>query len=255
MIFYFSGTGNSKWAAEQIAVLTGDDTLDITKINEMPNVQNEKQIGLVFPVYAWGIPEPMLAFVNKLDKITAFTFAVCTCGQEAGKAMKKLSKIYSLDSGYSLIMPNNYIIGADVDDDQTIRHKLDAACEKIKTISCDILEKKKSWCVQEGAFAGMKSGLINFGFNRFARSTKSFYATNSCNACGLCVKNCPASTISLVNGKPVWDRKCYQCLRCINECPQKAIQYGKATESRGRYTIHFFEDDASQVCRNPRSQA
>ena len=97
--------------------------------------------------------------------------------------------------------------------------------------------------VHEGALAGLKSGLANFGFNRFARSTKSFYATDACNGCGLCAQNCPAHTITLTNGKPVWAAQCYQCLRCLNECPQTAIQYGKATETRGRYSLRRYRAD------------
>ena len=52
MIFYFSGTGNSRWAAEQIAALTGDKAHDITKPNDMSELKHQTQIGLVFPVYA-----------------------------------------------------------------------------------------------------------------------------------------------------------------------------------------------------------
>ncbi|HIW93407.1 MAG TPA: hypothetical protein H9868_02585 [Candidatus Flavonifractor merdipullorum] len=31
-----------------------------------------------------------------------------------------------------------------------------------------------------------------------------------------------------------------QRLRCINECPRQAIQYGKATAGRRRYTIRAY---------------
>lgn len=70
MIFYFSGTGNSRWAAEQIAALTGDETRDISRLEKTPEIRNEGQIGLVFPIYAWGVLEPMLDFVKTLEKQT-----------------------------------------------------------------------------------------------------------------------------------------------------------------------------------------
>lgn len=57
---------------------------------------------------------------------------------------------------------------------------------------------------------------------------------------GDCAQHCPAA-IAMTGGKPVWGQRCYQCLRCINECPQRAIQYSKATASRGRYTISRYE--------------
>ncbi len=87
----------------------------------------------------------------------------------------------------------------------------------------------------------MKSNIINKGFNNFARTTKPFYADKEkCISCGLCAKMCPAHTITLVNGNPVWGEKCYQCLKCINYCPKEAIQYGDKTSKRGRYNIEKF---------------
>ena len=66
MIFYFSGTGNSKWVANQIGEKIKDKTYDISILKEIPEIHNEEQIGFVFPIYAWGIPEPMVEFVKKL---------------------------------------------------------------------------------------------------------------------------------------------------------------------------------------------
>ncbi len=240
MIFYFSGTGNSQWAAEQIGALTGDTVWDIGAMREAPPIREEKQIGLVFPIYAWGVPEPVLSFAAALERTDAFTFGVCTCGEEAGQAMKKLSRIYPLRSSYSLVMPNNYIIGGDVDDGETARGKIRAAYEEIQRLSQEILRREPVYRVTEGKLAGIKSSLVNFGFNKFARGTASFRTGESCTGCGLCARNCPASAISMRDGKPVWAGQCYQCLRCINRCPQEAIQYGTSTEKRSRYRMEDY---------------
>lgn len=80
MIFYFSGTGNSEWAARRLARLTGDEAHDIINLKEPPNVAKAQQIGFVFPVYAWGAPEIMVNFAKKVPKTDAFSFGVCTCG-------------------------------------------------------------------------------------------------------------------------------------------------------------------------------
>lgn len=138
MIYYFSGTGNSRWAARQIAARLHDTAQDISKLNQLPDLTHESQIGLVFPIYAWGAPEPVPSFVKKLPKTKAFTFAVCTCGEEAGYAMKKLSDLYPFRSSYSLVMPNNYIISADVDDAQTIRKKIQDARQAIQTLTDEV---------------------------------------------------------------------------------------------------------------------
>lgn len=62
MIFYFSGTGNSKWVAEKIAENIGDRVFDISSKENIPDVENENYIGFVFPVYAWGAPEIMISY-------------------------------------------------------------------------------------------------------------------------------------------------------------------------------------------------
>ena len=124
MIFYFSGTGNSAWVARQLAHLTGDVACDITTLAHTPDVQKEEQVGFVFPVYAWGASEVMTTFASKLARPQAFAFSVCTCGSEAGLTMKRFAKEYPLDSSYSLVMPNNYIIGSDNDSDAVIQEKI-----------------------------------------------------------------------------------------------------------------------------------
>lgn len=241
MIFYFSGTGNSKWVAEEIARKIGDTVCNISKLSELPKINEEKQIGFVFPIYAWGVPEAIEIFAKKLEKVKTFTFGICTCGADAGIALKKLSEIYHLDSSYSIIMPSNYIIGEDLEDEDIILKKIKNAKKEIEKISNEIIQRKKVYRVNEGKIPTFKTNVINKGFNRFARTTKPFYVKEEyCNSCGLCAKSCPASTITLINGKPVWNEKCYQCLSCINNCPKFAIQYGKKTEKRRRYNIEKY---------------
>ena len=250
MIFYFSGTGNSKWVAESLAGLLHEKTADI--LDSISNgeiieklsagIQEEGFLGFVFPVYAWGAPEIVIDFVKKLGKPegNAFTFAIATCGEEAGYTLKNFSKIIPLKSSYSLVMPNNYVVGSDLEDEETVLSVLRNAKEEVERMAEELSAKKEVCRVNEGSAAGLKSGLVNFGFNKFARNTKNFYTTDACTGCGLCAKNCPTHTITMENNRPVWGSKCYQCLKCINRCPAAAIQYGKATETRGRYTIEKY---------------
>lgn len=239
MIYYFSGTGNSKWVAEELARRTGDEAKNLAgeQGTERINVSSEERIGIVFPIYAWGAPLIAEQFCRRIQpQEGAYVYAVCTCGDEAGLAMRRFHTIVPYHAAWSVAMPNNYIIGFDADSPELERQKIEAAQQKLPSIAQAILSHMHVYDVHEGAGAGVKTALIRPMFNKFARGTKSFSADESCNGCGLCARICPAAAIVMENGKPAWvKRTCTQCLGCINRCPQRAIQYGAGTAKRGRY--------------------
>ena len=80
-IFYFTGTGNSLAVARNIADELGNtELISISKVINENVSPDAPKIGLVFPVYMWGIPNMVVDFVNKLH-ITEdqYIFAVATC--------------------------------------------------------------------------------------------------------------------------------------------------------------------------------
>ncbi len=243
MIYYFSGTGNSQWVAQELARLTDDQSTDIVSI--MQNTKHDTdvrsddadRIGLVFPIYAWGAPKIIDEFIARLSfSRNAYVYAICTCGDDAGHALKRLRKRFHWKAAWSVIMPNNYIPMYDVDPSEQAAAKLHAARKRLSGISQHILAGDSLADVHEGTFSGVKTALINPVFRTFAASTKPFLADDTCTGCGLCERICPRKAIVLTNSKPVWTKKhCLQCMACINRCPQRAIQYGENTRVRGRY--------------------
>ncbi len=241
MIFYFSGTGNSKWIADELARRTGDKTQSIA--DTMRDGASAvyagcgARIGLVFPIYAWGAPLIVERFCKQMNlSECAYAYAVCSCGDEAGLAMRRLKKMFPYQSAWSIAMPNNYIVGFEVDSDELAQQKIARAQEKLEAISQAILSQEHVYDVHEGAGSGVKTALVRPMFNTFARATKGFRVDETCNGCTLCARICPIGAIAMENGKPVWVKKhCTQCLGCINRCPKRAIQYGAGTATRGRY--------------------
>ncbi len=249
MVFYFSGTGNSKWVAEEIAKGISDRTVDIAQYikdgNDNYNVEKNEKIGFVFPVYSWTVPKIVLDFVKKVMVTSdTFTFGVITCGENIGDAMKQLKSLIPLSSEYSIVMPNNYILlGMDVDSDEIVELKIKTAKITIKAMVKEINENRKVSEIEKGSLAFLKTKLVGYFFNKYALDARPFFAESSCNSCGLCEKTCPTSNIILEDGKPRWGDKCIQCLACINRCPQVAIQYGKKTKNRGRYYFKAFKEN------------
>lgn len=241
MIFYFSGTGNSKWVAQEIAKLTDDETQNIASFaQDGPNsvfLGDGARVGIVFPIYAWGAPLIVERFCKQLKLPEhAYAYALCTCGDEAGLGMRRLQKVFAFHSAFSVTMPNNYIVGFDTDSSDLEEKKISDAREKLADVARVINARESVYDVREGVGAGMKTALVFPLFNTFGRATKHFSVDQNCNGCGLCARICPIGAIKMETGHPVWLKKhCTQCLGCIHRCPQRAIQHGAATAKRGRY--------------------
>ncbi len=241
MIFYFTGTGNSKWVAEELGKILNDKVVTVTEKIDLDKIKDEARIGFVFPIYAWGVAEPMMNFIKQFPISTAYKFAVATCGQDCGSAMKMLKKDYKMQSCFSVIMPSNYVLGADIENDEIINFKIETAKVKIQEYANIIKNKETGYIVRQGGMGFVKTNIINKLFNKFARNTKSFWVDDNCISCGLCARSCPASAIQMKEGKPCWGGDCYMCTSCINNCPKQSIQYGKKTKNRKRYNIEKYK--------------
>ncbi len=243
MIYYFSGTGNSQYVAEKLAEYTKDTAFFIPQVfGQMQSditVTEGETIGVVFPVYAWAPPAVVMEFLSHVhvDK-KAFAYAVCTCGDEAGKAMDELHRLFPFTSAYSITMPNNYIPMFDTDEPELEREKINVATQRLPKIASEIAAHRAVFDVHEGPEASFKTVVVNPLFSLFAMRTSKFAVDDTCIGCGECERGCAFHVIKLAGRKPVWQEgKCAMCMSCIMHCPKRAIQYGSGTKNRGRYVF------------------
>ncbi len=236
MVFYFSGTGNSKWAAQNISKQVKDECFSIVKYKGSMDIQ-DKVIGLVFPIYAWGIPELMKSFIKSLSGIPSYVYVIATCGQDVGNTVKQVNKLIKVDSALSLIMPNNHIIMSEAYPEAICIELIKNAEVKLQSFIQVIENRECKTILDKRSLNTIKTCLINPLFNKFARQSNKFYATDKCISCGKCQSDCPVGTIKLVDGKPKWSRHCLMCLKCINTCPTCAIEHGTSTINRKRYVF------------------
>lgn len=250
MIFYFSGTGNSKHVAVQLAAMLGERLVAIAEAVADATytfaLAEGESVGWVFPTYSWG-PAPVAAdFASKVQLqgcgADTYCYMVTTCGDEVGETVTMFAKSLGnirLKAAFSVQMPNNYILlpGFDVDDKALERSKVEASAARIKAVAEAIAAQREIIDVVVGPWRRLKSRLIYPLFRRFAMSDKAFAANAEvCTRCGLCARVCPAKNITLgCNELPKWHGNCTMCLSCIHRCPVRAIEYGKATRSKGRY--------------------
>ncbi|MGN0135755.1 EFR1 family ferrodoxin [Anaerotignum sp.] len=250
MIYYFSGTGNSYAAAKKLAEGLGEDLMDIALAvregNDTYTLEKGERLGFVFPVYAWAPPKVVIDFVKNLKLYYTgepYIFAVCTCGSSVGKTMDIFEDALEenglvLDSGFSVVMPDNCVILFDAETKEKTAQKLEKA---EKTLDNILRAIRLNWSgffrVKRGKGGSLLSTVVNPAFTK-GMKPKAFYVTNDCIGCGQCERICTSGCIAVTAGKPVWtEDTCNMCLACINRCPVQAIQYGKKTAKRGRY-IH-----------------
>lgn len=251
MIFWFSGTGNSRYVAEQIAEQLNDRLIAVSDAVLSQSYDHElhpgESLGFVFPTYSWGPAPVMLDFIQDLKVAGAtsatYCYMVTTCGDDVGLSVPIFAKALrkrglTLQGAFSVQMPNNYICmkGFDVDSDKVRERKLQLAPDRVAHVAMRIAEHRCTTDVVTGRWRWVKSRIIRPWFKRYAMSDKPFHADPAvCTGCGTCVKACPMHNIALHEGLPEWQGKCAMCLGCIHRCPVRAIQYGKQTQNKGRY--------------------
>jgi len=255
MVFYFSGTGNSKWVAMQLATYFSDELYQIGEyerakapLSPQFEVKPDEKIGFVFPIHSWGIPPIVTKFITDLQ-LNGYNdqliYCIMTCGDECALTDKMFTKIIETKGLkcrhiYSIVMPNNYIClkGFDTDTKEVQEQKSNQAKVDLpKIISAIGNDKPVDFYTKGKRFLSIKSGIFYKLFVKYALNDKPFTYGKECISCGQCAKVCPVDNIELVDGKPVWKGNCTQCLTCIHYCPTKAIEYGKSTQKKGRYVF------------------
>lgn len=257
MILWFSGTGNSRHAAETVALITGDRNTALMADRNIPAIEREAaadttgRVVWVFPVYSWGVPPIVEDFISRLPS-DIFEgrkhFMVATCGDDIGLTDRQWRKLmhrkgWQTEGCWSVQMPNTFVTmkGFDVDPVQTAETKLTLAEDRIKHIAERILQNGDETDVVRGKFARVKSSIIRPWFKRFAiGGKKPFRATDACTGCSNCAKTCPTCNITIVGNRPQWGNNCALCLGCYHHCPRKAIEYGNKTVHKGQYTFDSF---------------
>ena len=244
MIFYYSATGNTHFAARYLADKLGVEAVNILELTDIP--VPEDSVGLMFPIYCWGIPPVFSRFIAKLlPKITTKTYlwAACTCGDEAGVAMKRLDRFIQrsrgrgVDAIWSVIMPNTYVLlpGFDVDSEAVEEQKLSEAPARLDRIALQIKNRESGiYDVKEGSLPALRSAIFPL-FVKWGMSPKRWHVSDACIGCGKCERICPAKNITMSEERPKWGDNCYSCCACYHCCPMQAISYANFTKGKSQY--------------------
>lgn len=262
MIFYFSGTGNTRWAAQKVAAATADRLVNIAEemlaaeTDQASDPQftytlaQDERIGFFFPVHGWRPPRLVLDFLDRLHLTNAdshYAYVVCTAGDNVGEAVSILEKRLQtmgikIDSAISLVMPESYVglPFMDVDTPAKEQCKKMEADNKLTRFIADIMECRSGVRdITIGHWPRINSRLIGSVFVKKLVTDRPFHVVaDRCLHCGKCASVCPVANIHFEKGgEPSWlhNGKCLSCFACYHHCPTHAIEYGGRTKKKGQY--------------------
>lgn len=244
MILYFSGTGNSRFAARRIAEITGDTVLDAAEYirkNTGAELVSEKPWVFVAPVY---VSAPPLGFMDFLKKSrfsgSSKAYFVMTCAGTMSASPVYCSQIARekcLDymGTAQLVLPQNYIAFFRMKTAEENRQILQAALPRIDALAGSIAGEQPFPDAPVKGWEVVSTRMVLKPYYRWFIRTKKFCTDERCIGCGKCARVCPLGNIRMENGLPRWGESCTHCMACINLCPKDAIEYGKGSVGKVRY--------------------
>ncbi len=249
MIYYFSGLGNTAYVAKKLSEALGEKLKFIPEVTPVKEEFEGDYLGILFPVYSWGIPVNVVEFIRQLPE-SVFdairmrkkpVWMVCTYGDETGQTVEMLNKILkkrgiSLQGAWGVRMPNTYVLlpGFNIDSPEVEEKKLKDAPHRIEEIIGKIKSNSWEWDIFKGSFPSLRSMVYPL-FKKWGISVKKWHFTNACVKCGKCVKSCPVRNITMGTDGPIWGENCVSCCACFHHCPYHAVEYGNITKDKGQY--------------------
>lgn len=244
MVFYFTGTGNSRFIAERVAEILGEKAIDIStyiKENKYGDFKEEGTYIFVAPCYVSAPARAMMDFIKNSSfpkGIKAYFLITAAVYMGSSPAYcKKMAKKkgFQYMGTENIVMPQNYLTYFKTKEIEENIGIVKSAIPEIDKFGNKINEGQMLTDKKIKFLEVPFTELVCIIYYNLFMKTKQFCVSGDCISCGKCVRECPYGNISLKDGKPVWGKKCTHCMACINRCPKTAIEYGKMSIGKPRY--------------------
>ena len=186
MILYFSGTGNSRYAAEFLAQALGDQAEDVglwIKERRKGEFRADRPWVVVAPTYGWQLPHVLMEFLQTAEfSGSQMVYFVMTCGGDIGNAAQSIQSLcrrkgLAYQGVLEVIMPENYIALFSAPEKAEAQAILRKALPTLNQGAVWIAEGKPFPEKRVTCLDRLKSGLVNRVFYQFVIRAKPFYST------------------------------------------------------------------------------
>ena len=245
IMFYFSGTGNSKYIAELFSKTMNIACHSIEEKNNFAElITAEETIGFCFPVHGSRVPRIMREFVIRHLKLLKGKNLIILCTQMifSGDGARAFTDIFPRGStnvlyAEHIVMPNNVcnLFFLPLLKDEKAKKCVKKAEQKVQSICNEITNgriRRRGFNPVSQAL-GLIQGVFYPGFER--TGLDRVWIDSDCDTCLLCVSACPMNNIVYENKTLTTKNNCTLCCRCINLCPQKAIAIYLHTKVKKQY--------------------
>lgn len=249
-IFYFSGTGNTKWAVDEFARLVVEKGFtaechaiekplptDTAFLSEV--CANADYIGLGYPVYGANLPPIVRRFLVQLKMASRKSstrrpvFAIATVGFVNAFGPICLAKELNgtplkLQASVNVRLANNASVpGLKSKPVPSATLEKRKATARLKLgVLLDRLANGRRHVTGIGPYL-LPGILIRRLLAAHLASSHRLLSVNpaTCNQCMSCVDNCPTDSIQFEDGQFVFRSGCTACMRCYNFCPTHSVLY------------------------------
>ncbi len=214
-VVYFSASGHCKEIADFCASTLKTKAV---AVSHDFNGNDVKKILLVFPVYCQNIPSNVKEFIKKSKAEYAAMIAVYG-GISYGRVLRDAQKIFKGKIVAAAYFPSghSYLNDSSIGDLQTLVPLI----AKLQSDTSVVKIPKTS-----------KNVFADFAPAWRSRAGVKIIRSDACDNCNLCAKVCPRSAIQ--NGIP--DKKCIRCVKCVHDCPKKALSFSLSPIMQGYLT-------------------
>lgn len=232
---YFSGTGNSRYAAVKLLEACGcePEVYAIEDAEASRQLAQHDRLVFAYPVQYSDVPMIVRQFVSDhaemwLGKQVFIIATMALFSGDGAGALARLLKRHGaiILGGLHLKMPDS------IADEKVLKRSQQKNCCLVKAAEQKIVQAagkiRISVYPQQGIgifsrLAGLLTQRLWFGYR-----TKGYHGglkidADRCIGCGRCAKLCPMDNIRMVEGTVQTADRCTLCYRCVNLCPEQAI--------------------------------